>query len=347
MQTVTRAAFNRYLDQQAALNQVEAGDVRSGKAFTVEPSVQQKLIGKQQESIAFLKAINVVQVPEMSAEKIGLGMGSTLASRTDTTANDRATQDPSTLDNDTYTCKQTNSDTHITYAKLDLWAKFKDFQARVSNQIVTRQGLDRIMIGFNGTSAAAATNRGANPLLQDVNVGWLKHLRDFDGGSHVMAEGSAEDGKVIIAAGADGDYANIHSLIYDVKHNLLPSWAREDDQLVAILGSDLLHDTFFPLVNGDQVPTETQAAQLIMSAKRVGGLKATTVPFFPASSILITRLDNLSIYEQDGKRRRTVVDNAKRDRIETYESSNDAYVVESYDYACLIDNIQFGATPEG
>ena len=48
---------------------------------------------------------------------------------------------------------------------------------------------------------------------------------------------------------------------------------------------------------------------------------------------------------QDGRRRRTIVDNAKRDRIETYESSNDAYVVEDMDYACLIENVQFGVTP--
>ena len=66
----------------------------------------------------------------------------------------------------------------------------------------------------------------------------------------------------------------------------------------------------------------------------------------PDNSILITRFDNLSIYEQENTRRRTIVDNAKRDRIETYESVNEAYVVEDYDYALLIENIQFGVTPD-
>ena len=128
----------------------------------------------------------------------------------------------------------------------------------------------------------------------------------------------------------------------DAIHNLLPSWARADTAgLVAILGDDLMHDTFFPLIDGNLVPSETLAADLILSAKRVGGLKAATVPFFPGNAILVTRLDNLSIYEQRGKRRRTVVDNAKRDRVETYESSNDAYVVEDFDYACLIENVEF------
>ncbi|WP_230413956.1 P2 family phage major capsid protein, partial [Undibacterium umbellatum] len=39
-------------------------------------------------------------------------------------------------------------------------------------------------------------------------------------------------------------------------------------------------------------------------------------------------------------RRRQIVDNAKRDRIENYESSNDAYVVEDYGIAALVENIE-------
>ena len=190
-----------------------------------------------------------------------------------------------------------------------------------------------------------ATNKTTNPLLQDVNIGWLQKYRSFDTGSRVMAEGTKEDGKIIIGAdAAECDYKNIHALVVDAVHNLLPSWARQDADLVAILGDDLMHDTFFPLVNSDLVPTETLAADLIISAKRVGGKKAVTVPFFPANAIFITRLDNLSLYEQAGKRRRTIVDNAKRDRVETYESSNDGYVIEDYDYGCLLENIQFGPT---
>lgn len=342
MQTATREVFNRFLDRQAELNGVQVDTVRAEKAFTITPTVQQILNDKQQESSSFLKSINIAPVDEMQGEKLGLGVSGPIASRTNTTTTDRATVDPSTLDNDTYQLAQTNSDTHITYPKLDMWAKFPDFQTRIRNQIVQRQALDRIMIGFNGTSVAATTNKGTSPLLQDVNIGWLQKLRLFGSGSHVLAAGEKVDNKVVIAPGSAGDYKNVHALVVDAVHNLLPSWARNDPSLVAILGDDLMHDTFFPLVNADQVPTETLAADLIISAKRVGGKAAATVPFFPSTSILITRLDNLSIYEQSGKRRRTIVDNAKRDRIETYESSNDGYVIEDMDFACLIENIQFG-----
>ena len=36
---------------------------------------------------------------------------------------------------------------------------------------------------------------------------------------------------------------------------------------------------------------------------------------------------------------RTILDNARRDRIENYESSNDAYVVEDLGCAALVENI--------
>lgn len=341
----TRKAFNAYLDRQAELNGEDRETVRGGKAFTVEPSIQQKLNDKQQESSGFLQRVNISPVDEMKGEKLGLGVSGPLAGRTNTAGGTkRTTTDPSGLDALGYECKQTNSDTHIRYAKLDMWAKFPDFQTRIRNQILTRQALDRIMIGWNGTSAAATTNKGTSPLLQDVNIGWLEHIRQYDGGARYLMEGATED---VIKIGADAettDYRNVDALVVDAVHNLLPSWARQDPGLVAILGDDLVHDKFFPMVNSNLEPTEQLAADLIISAKRVGGKTAVTVPFFPSNAILITRLvageSNLSIYEQAGKRRRTVVDRAELDQIETYESSNDAYVVEDFDFSCLIENIE-------
>jgi hypothetical protein len=79
---------------------------------------------------------------------------------------------------------------------------------------------------------------------------------------------------------------------------------------------------------------------VIQSQKRIGGLPAAAVPFFPANAVMITSYDNLSIYFQDGARRRTIDDNAKRDRVENYESSNDAYVVEDLGRAAVAENIE-------
>lgn len=56
--------------------------------------------------------------------------------------------------------------------------------------------------------------------------------------------------------------------------------------------------------------------------------------------MFITRFDNLSIYYQDGKRRRLLKDEPEYDRVTDYNSSNEAYVIEDLDYACLVENIK-------
>lgn len=334
MQATTRKAYEQFSSRLSQLNNVT--DI--AKTFSVAPSVQQVLETKIQESSEFLGKINIIGVTEQEGEKLGLGISGPVASRTNTTSKDRETRDLATLVASRYRCEKTNSDTHIGYARLDAWGKFPDFQTRVRDAIITRQALDRIMIGFNGTSVATETDITSSPLLQDVNKGWLQKMRD-EAPARVMSEG-ATTGKVTI--GPSGDYKNLDAVVFDAIE-LLDPWYRNDGGLVVILGRDLLHDKYFPLVNASHAPTESLAADVIVSQKRVGGLQAVTVPYVPAGTILITRFDNLSIYFQEGARRRRVEENAKRDRIENYESSNDAYVVEDTGLAAVIENIEFAA----
>lgn len=339
MRNETRLLFNRYLANIASLSGAEDAT----KKFSVDPSVQQKLIDKKQESSAFLSTINIVPVDEMKGEVLGLSVGNPIASRTDTSGSgERTTKDPSGLDSNAYECFKTDYDTHVTYAKLDMWAKFPDFQTRIQNQIVKAQALDNIRIGFNGTSAAATTNLTTNPNLQDVNIGWLQKMR-LQRPAQVLA--AVPGGKVAgkVTYGPGGDYATLDALVYDVVNELMPSWAAEDTELVSIVSRNLLHDKYFPLVNEAIDPTEQLARDVIMSSKRLGNLPAQRVPFFPLGKVFITRPDNLSIYEQDGKRRRNIIEVPKKNRIEDYQSSNDAYVIEDLDFACLIENIEYKA----
>lgn len=334
MKNSTRVLYTAYLSQLATLN----GVASATEKFTVEPSIQQTLESKMTESTDFLGRINVVGVSEQQGEKLGLGIGGPIAGTTNTATTDRATTDLAELDANGYYCTQTNFDTHITYSKLDAWAKFPDFQTRIRDAILTRQALDRIMIGFNGTSRAATSNKVANPLLQDVNIGWLQKYRTH-AAARVLDEVVADSGEITIGEAAGKDYKNLDALVFDMVNNLIEPWYRDDTELVAIVGRSLMADKYFPLINAAQPPSEQLAAQVVMSQKRIGGLQAISVPYFPAGSILVTRLDNLSLYWQEGARRRTVVDNAKRDRIENYESSNDAYVVEDYGCGALAENI--------
>lgn len=342
MKPTTRAQFNAYCSQIALLN--STGDVTV--KFTVTPSVQQTLETKIQESSDFLKKINIISVDEQEGEKLGLVISGPVAGRTDTSGDgERKTSDPSNLEKHKYRCEKTNSDTHLTYAKLDAWAKFPDFQTRIRDAILKQQGLDRIMIGWNGTSVAETTNKTTNPLLQDVNKGWLQHIRENASG-RVLSEGEIEEDKIYVGEGTLGtevDYASLDALVYDALE-LLDPWAKDDPELVVIVGSGLIHDKYFPIISqAGSTATEVVARdQILRSAKQLGGKPAITVPFFPADAILITKLSNLSIYWQEGTRRRHVVENPKRDRIENYESWNEAYVVEDYGFTALIENIEMG-----
>lgn len=335
MQKNTRLKYDAYTKRIALLNDVD--DV--SKKFTVTPSVQQTIETNMQDSSAFLGQINIVGVTEQEGEALGLGVSGPIASTTDTTTTDRATADPTTLDNDLYRCEQTNSDTHLTYAKLDAWAKFPNFQTMIRDVILKRQALDRIMIGFNGTTRSAASDPVTYPLRQDVNIGWLQKYRS-NAPTRVMDEGS-NAGAIRVGSAVGRDYYNIDALVFDAVNTLLDPWHQESTSLVVICGRALLADKYFPIVDQDNAPTETLAADIIMSQKRIGGLPAVRVPYFPANAMMITMLNNLSIYYQDGKRRRNIIDNPKRDRVENYESSNDAYVVEDYGAGCLIENVVY------
>ncbi|MCT8467025.1 phage major capsid protein, P2 family [Chromohalobacter canadensis] len=335
MRNDTRKLFNNFAERVATLSGVPS----AGESFAVEPSVQQTLETRIQESSEFLSSINIVGVDELKGEKLGLGLTGPIAGRTNTTEKDRTPRDLSSLDANGYECRSTEFDTFLGWPKLDAWAKFRDFQARLRNMIIQQQGLDRIMIGFNGTSAAVETDRDANPLLEDVNIGWLQQYRD-NAAARVMT-GGENDGEIRVGPG--GDYENIDALVYDVVNELIDPWHRESIELRALCGRKIMADKYFPLIQEHgTTPTEARALDMLISQKRMGGQQAARVPYFPDGTLLITAPENLSIYWQRGSRRRYLKDKPERKRVENYESSNDAYVVEDFGAGCLVENIVFG-----
>lgn len=334
MRNETRKLFNGYLQQVAKLNGVD----NATEKFNVAPTVQQKLETAIQEASGLLKRINIIGVEQQEGEALLLGVNGPIASRTNTKNGDRRNPvERSALSKDTYTCKQTNFDSSFPYALIDAWAKFKDFQARLSGAITERQALDRIMIGFNGTSAAATSDIAANPLLQDVNIGWLQKIR-IGAPDRVLDEVVEDSGKVTI--GAAGDYKTLDGVVFDAVQMLEP-WHRNHPNLVVMVSRDLLHDKLLAAVEkGATSNQEENAADQIVTKARLGGLPIVDAPFFPAGTVLVTTLSNLSIYFQEGARRRHVKDEPEYDRVADYQSSNDAYVIEDFGLVALVENIE-------
>ncbi|GKX48538.1 MULTISPECIES: phage major capsid protein, P2 family [Pectobacterium] len=341
MRKETRFKFNQYLSRIAELNGVEVADL--DKKFNVEPSVTQTLFEKIQQSSSFLKLINMVTVSELTEEKVGIDVTGTIASTADTANGvERKTADFSKLDAYRYFCNPVNFDYHLGYNKLDLWARFQDFQIRIRNAIIKRQALDYITIGFNGVSRAATSDRKKNPLLQDVAVGWLQKYRN-DAPERVMSSVTAEDGTVIsntIKVGKGGHYANLDALVMDAFESLVEELHRENPEMVVICGRRILTDKYFPMINKFQANSEQLAGELIISQKTIGQLQAVRAPFFPANSIFITTLDNISIYLYEDGHRRHIIENPKLDRVENYEQVKVDFVIEDYEAGCLIENIE-------
>ena len=80
MKNTTRFKLNAYMSVLAEINKIDLSALNS--KFTIEPSVSQTLESKIQESSAFLQAINIMPVSEQSGERLGLGIGTTIAGTT-------------------------------------------------------------------------------------------------------------------------------------------------------------------------------------------------------------------------------------------------------------------------
>ena len=347
MQTATRLLFNSYVAQVASLNALDQSYIAVPgelKQFNVAPVIEQRLQAKLQLTSDFLSRINVVPVVAQQGARVGVGVTRSLASRTNRALGHRRTPtDPTGSDAiDQYFCKKTDYDYAWSYAMLDAWAHRPEFQQLCRDAVLVQKASDIITIGFNGVNAADETDRVTFPLLQDVNYGWLYKMRTY-APARVMEHGALDNLKVYVSDTGSADYVNLDALVFDMIGNLIAEQYRTATDLVVVVGSDLVQEKYFKIVSeaGDKA-TEAVARDVLLSSRNLGGKPTVQVPFFPANAIMVTSLKNLSYYWQIGSARRTIKDEAALDQIENYESINDAFMVEDYAKAALVENIQLG-----
>lgn len=331
MKKITRIQFDQYTHDVAEQNHV-ADTI--GKTFNIEPEVQQAFHDIQGEQAGFLKSINTPLVDSQSGQKIGFGVGSPIAGRNNTDNDERATRDVSSMNDDKYFCEQTNFDTHMKYKMMDAWAHTGDLSERYAMHVGMQVARDKIMIGWNGESAATDTDISVNPKLQDVNIGWLAKARNKRPGSFMGYDSSGQATSDEYKVGAGGKYKTLDSIVFDMTTSLLDSWHQDSEDLVVIVGRDLWVAHGLGILESSNLPTERAALSTWFANKAVAGYPAVMVPFFPKRGLVVTSYDNLSIYSESGSLRRAILDNPKRDRVEEYLSSNDAYVVEDYGKFC-------------
>jgi len=325
------------IKQHIALTALAYGAI-AGETYAATPSAAQRLNDKiVLDGNWLLPLINVTPVSEITGDKVNLSLSGLVTSRTDTsTTGERTAKSLAQLDAQPYALKKTESDVALKYATIDSWAKFPDFAARYAAAVAAAIGNDRVRIGFNGTSAATASNIGTNPLLQDVNKGWLQLIREYNAGSQYVIG----TGPLPIQLGG-ATFPNLDTLVYSAVNKLAEQF-REDPDLVVMLGRGVVQYSKNKgyMANGN-TPTEKGKLNEALVVDTYGGLPAVVPPFFPANALVVTSLKNLSIYWQDTSWRRQQIDNPKKDQYEDFNSRQEGYVVEIEEKAALIENITY------
>jgi len=337
LSTLTRARLQDHFTATALAFGVEGNVVAVGNHYAATPTMVQAIYRKIiEDGNAFLSSINIVPVSEMSGEKIGFSLAGRTASRTDMSnpANERTPKHLSSLDSKGYLLAATEWDVALSYAKIDSWAKFPNFATLYMSLVRLAIGNDMLQVGWSGTLAAAATDIATNPLLQDVNKGWLQLIREFNSGSQYLlgAAGSVTLGSTT--------FKNLDVLAKAAK-DMLPVYHRNRDDLVLLVGNDVMsyQDDVYLELNGN---TPTEKAMLSgRITKAFAGMPTLTPAFFPDSTIVVTPLRNLSIYYQDSSVRRLQKDKPERNEVQDFNSANQGYVVEDEEMTGLIEGIEY------
>ena len=321
MNPETRLKYKQLCNMLGKGYGVDPSDITQG--FSVVPTVEQRLQDAIVEQSTFLGLINVITVAEIKGENILGGTSGPVSGRTDTSVegNERTPRDVLGLAKFVYELFQTNSDVYLRYNTIDVWAKFKDFAERYVRYVQERIANDRELVGWHGITAAATTDIVANPMLQDVNKGWMQYMRD-NMPANILTEG-ATVGEIRIGIG--GDFENLDHAVSDMVQGI-PEYLRKN--LIVLVGDELVskeHAGLYKAIGG--TPSEKVLATQSMSL--MGGLTWMTPSNFPGRGLVITSLDNISIYTQGGSWRRKIEDNPKKDRVEDYNSRNEGYVVET------------------
>lgn len=354
-----RRALDGMFTAIAQLNGAHRGVSRQ---FALDPTAEQRLEDLQREQVGFLQRINVMGMRDQIGQVIGMTTNNLIASRTSRPNLPRKPKYVGSLSDRKYQLYSTQFDTLLPWEVIDAWSKFPDFAQRYARHVAISVALSRIMVGWNGETAEDDTDADANPLGEDVNIGWLQKLR-LEKPEHVMGRAIAGDNTatgaaapIYIGAGSDlaaGDYKNIDALAYELIAGM-PSWARSSTDHVVVVSQDLVDEKYFPMVNrpladtidGGKSTSDQTVSDIVMSTKQIGGRPAAIVPFFPEGTMLVTPLNNLSIYYQEGSRRRYIKDEPENmASLVDYNSVNEGYVFEDTDFAVMAENITFGARP--
>lgn len=337
--TTLSLAIAAMVSEIAAAQGISKEQVGSG--YSISPTAVQTMYDEIAQNTELLQKINLRPKTEKTGEVIGLSSG--LIGSNTNTANPGKERQPKpihSLSGRKYLLEKTNFDAALRYDEIDQWAHLTDFPAHINKKIAESIALSLVTIGMNGTSRAADSDTSANPLLQDVAKGWLQKMREENKARCLGTEGTSTT-SVPFGPGAT-DYKNLDAVVTDVLNVMMDERFADRSDFVVLTSRRTVGDKYLRIVNksGDTA-TELESGGRLNKERTLGGLPVMYVPNMPKNTLLITPLSNLSIYYQVSGERRQIVDNAKKDQLESLQSKNIDFIVEEYGAAVLVENLTY------
>lgn len=312
------AHFKKYV------HNLEANENSLGyKITTLESEQEKNFFAKLQENDLF-QLLNIIPVHYEYGEAVGLIQA--MPGTTNTNKFDRLPKLAASRLK--YRCQQMNFDSRIRFDKLDNFTQsdlnfVETFESYLDLHLLS--GV--LMVGLNGTHQSNNSNPETAPLGEDVAKGWLQKIREHaqnHNGQSVLNVGEI---------GANGTYKTLNKAVKAGIAKIKPIYV--DGDLIAICGSDVTPD------NAIENNKDGLGGQFITRLQKlIGGCKAVTIPHFPSNAILLTRLDNLSLYVHRNNVRRGWIDGSELDSIYHYFSFNVDFVVENFEACALLENIE-------
>lgn len=337
-QTKLSLAIAAMISEVATAQGISKEQVSNG--YTIAPAAVQIMYDEIAQNTELLQKINLRPKTEKVGEVIGLSSG-LIGSNTDTTGagKERKPKPIHNLSGRKYSLEKTNFDAALRYDEIDQWAHLTDFPKHVNKKIAESIALSLVTIGMNGTSRADDSDSSANTMLQDVAKGWLQKMREENKARCIGTAGTSVT-SVPHGPGAT-NYKNLDAVVTDALNIMDERFADRSD-FVVLTSRRTVGDKYLRIVNksGDTA-TEIEAGGRLNKERTLGGLPVMYVPNMPQNTLLITPLSNLSIYYQISGERRLIVDNPRKDQLESLQSKNIDFIVEEYGAAVLIENLKY------
>ncbi|OFC51445.1 phage major capsid protein, P2 family [Aeromonas hydrophila] len=318
-------------------------DFAPGELFSITDPVETLFRDALLESDAFLKLIGVHDVEQVKGQTVQTGIGGIYTGRTKGGRFKKSLG----VDGNTYELVSTDSCASLDWATLCTWANAGsegEFVRRMNEFVTKAFGLDMLRTGWNGIEAADTTDPVANPLGEDINKGWIQLAREWNGGSQIVTADAGD--KLYFDPDGAGDFATLDAMASDLINSTIHPAFRTDKRLVVLCGAELMAAAQHRLYSEATKPSEQRAAQEL--ANSIAGRTAYVPPFFPATGMVVTLLENLHIYTQRGTRQRSAKNNQDTLSFDNQYWRMEGYAIPEYEAFAGYEpaDIEIGARPE-